>query len=166
MKKRYVKPAMRRFEPVDPVRRFAEVSTVNDNDSESMELQPGAATQRETDCLGAVAQASNRRRSERVVLRMPILLRAMMSDGNRAQVQGFTLVVNAHGGLLQSTLSVAVNQRIALLHPQSDQQVACRVVRTEQVSPEAINVAFEFDEPAAHFWPVSFPPEDWGAVAS
>ena len=108
-----------------------EPTNTKTTNSGSAQVQPGAAAHRETGCLGAVAQATNRRRSERVVLRMPILVRAMMSDGNRAQVQGFTLVVNAHGGLLQSTLSVTVNQRIALLHPQSDQQVACRVVRTE-----------------------------------
>lgn len=152
--------------PVKPELSPCESTDTKTTNSGSAQPQPSPAAHRETDCHSAVAQATNHRRSERVVLRIPILVRAMMSDGNRAQVQGFTLVVNAHGGLLQSTLSVTVNQRIALLHPQSDQQVACRVVRTEQISPQSINVAFEFDEPAPHFWPVSFPPEDWAGAAS
>jgi hypothetical protein len=110
--------------------------------------------------------ASNRRRSQRVVLQVAVLVRAEMPVGNRVQVQGFTLVVNAHGGLLESPLPVAVNQEIVLINPQTGKEVGCRVARAERTSPELVRVAFEFDEPTCKFWPISFPPKDWGAVAS
>jgi hypothetical protein len=109
--------------------------------------------------------ASNRRRSQRVVLQVPILVKTDMPDGKRGQVQGLTLVVNAHGGLLELPLTVVTNQKITLVNPQTGKEVGCRVARAERTSSELVAVAFEFDEPTAKFWPISFPPEDWGAVA-
>jgi hypothetical protein len=109
--------------------------------------------------------ATNRRRSQRVVLQVAVLVKANTPDGKRVPVQGLTLVVNAHGGLLQSPLSLASHQKITLVNPQSGKEVGCRVVRAERASSELVTVAFEFDEPTAKFWPISFPPEDWGAVA-
>ena len=99
------------------------------------------------------------------MLQVPILVKADMLNGKREQVQGLTLVVNAHGGLLESALPVAVNQKIALVNSQTGKEVGCRVARAERTSPELVRVAFEFDEPTCKFWPISFPPEDWGAVA-
>jgi len=109
--------------------------------------------------------ASNRRRSQRVVLQVPILVKADMPNGEHRQVQGLTLVVNAHGGLLESPLTAVANQRITLINPNTGKEVVCRVARAERTSSELVTVAFEFDEPTAKFWPISFPPEDWGAVA-
>jgi hypothetical protein len=48
----------------------------------------------------------NRRRSERVMLQLAVLVRANMPDRRCLQVQAFTLVVNAHGGLLESPLEL------------------------------------------------------------
>jgi hypothetical protein len=89
-----------------------------------------------------------------------------MPNGKRGQVQGLTLVVNAHGGLLESALPVAVNQKITLVNPQTGKEVGCKVARAERTSAELVRIAFEFDEPTCKFWPISFPPKDWGAVAS
>jgi hypothetical protein len=108
---------------------------------------------------------SDRRRSQRVVLRVSVLLKADMPDGKPVEAQGFTLVVNAHGGLLESPLAVTANQKITLVNPQTHKEVACRVVRVKQGTSGLVTMAFEFDAPAAQFWPVSFPPEDWQEAA-
>jgi hypothetical protein len=106
----------------------------------------------------------NRRRSQRAMLQLAVLVRANMPDGRCTQVQAFTLVVNAHGGLLESPLELAANQRITIINPQSCKDVVCRVLRIEGPSSGLFQVAFEFDQPSAHFWPIAFPPDDWGVV--
>ena len=40
--------------------------------------------------------------------------------------------------------------------------MSCRVVRVDDAGMELYNVAFEFARPAPKFWPVVFPPADWG----
>jgi hypothetical protein len=52
-------------------------------------------------------------------------------NGNRVQAQGFTLVVNAHGGLLEAPLRLAAKQRIALVNPSSGKLAECRVIRSD-----------------------------------
>ena len=111
-------------------------------------------------------EVTNRRRSQRVMLQIAVLIRAELPDGSPVQVQALTLVVNAHGGLLKSPLMLTVSQKIMLGNPQTGREVRCRVVRTERSSSEMVTTAFEFDEPTTRFWPISFPPEDWKEFAS
>jgi hypothetical protein len=110
--------------------------------------------------------ASNRRRSHRVMLRVPLFLRTELADGRKLRVHAFSLVVNAHGGLLESALMVQANHQIALVNPKTGEEVWCRVIRAERSSTNTVKVAFEFHEPTATFWPISFPPEDWGTIKS
>jgi hypothetical protein len=105
---------------------------------------------------------SNRRRSQRVVLQVPLLLRTELTDGRKVRVHAFTLVVNAHGGLLESPLMLPANHKIALVNPQTGMEAWCRVIRSERSSADTVTFAFEFHEPSATFWSISFRPEDWG----
>ena len=86
---------------------------------------------------------SNRRRSQRVILQVPILVKAGTPTGKHGRVQGLTLVVNAHGGLLESSLTLAANQKITLVNPQTGKEVGCKVARAERTSAELVRVAFE-----------------------
>lgn len=108
-----------------------------------------------------MAVAENRRRSERVLLRMTVGIVA--EDENRHQIeeQAETQVVNAHGGLLSMRRHLHVGQSFLLNNPTSGAEMSCRVVRTEEVGLEYYSVAFEFDRPTANFWPIVFPPADW-----
>jgi hypothetical protein len=49
-----------------------------------------------------------------------------------------------------------------LNNPQTGSEISCRVVRVEEAGMEFYNIAFEFDRPNPKFWPVTFPPVDWG----
>ena len=107
------------------------------------------------------SDSSNRRRSHRVVLRVSLLIRAETKDGKSLQGRGSTVVVNAHGGLLETSLAVLANDEITLMLPQTAVEARCRVIRTER-SPSGNNtIAIEFREPTAVFWPITFPPDDW-----
>ena len=103
----------------------------------------------------------NRRRSHRVMLQVTVLIKAEMSAGNRVQIQAFTIVVNAHGGLLESPFRMAVGQKITLVNPQSGKEVGCRIVLVERAFEGHFTTAFEFDERSPRFWPISLPPPDW-----
>jgi hypothetical protein len=107
----------------------------------------------------------NRRRSERVVLCMTVLLVAEDEDRKQIQEQAETQVVNAHGGLLRMRQHLHVGQSFLLNNPQNSSEIGCRVVRTEEDGMDFYRVAFEFDRPAPNFWPIVFPPADWVASA-
>jgi len=107
----------------------------------------------------------NRRRSERVVLRVPVGLSAIMPEGKRINIEAHTLVVNAHGGLLDVGMELVRGQKIRLSNEKTEIVASGRVVRVEASELGRFSVAFEFESPSPHFWPVSFPPADWSSVA-
>jgi hypothetical protein len=109
---------------------------------------------------------TNKRRSERVVLTVSVMLSVRTMDGRVRSEKAKTQVVNAHGGLLLSDLQVATGQEFDLTNPKTGVTKRCRVVRAEESDDQGFSVAFQFDEPAANFWPVSFPPSDWASVDS
>jgi hypothetical protein len=114
----------------------------------------------------SVIDERNRRRSERVVLRVPVHLSAVMPGGKRISIEAHTLVVNAHGGLLDIGTEMVKGQQIRLSNSKTDIVATGKVLRVEASGDGRFSIAFEFECPAPHFWPVSFPPRDWSLVAS
>jgi len=110
-----------------------------------------------------MAETQNRRRSERVILRMSVVVLAEDEDRKQLQEQAETQVVNAHGGLMKMRSHLHVGQSFLLNNPQNGMEMSCRVVRCEEEGMEFYNIAFEFDRPAPNFWPIVFPPADWVA---
>jgi hypothetical protein len=104
---------------------------------------------------------SNRRRSERVMLQIPVRVLAETTDRAQIEENTHTLVVNAHGGLMKLKAELLVGQPMVLVNPQSGMEQSCRVVRIDQAGGDFFAVAFEFDSPSPKFWPVVFPPKDW-----
>ena len=107
------------------------------------------------------SQPENRRRSERVMLRMSVVVETETAQREKKREETFTLVVNAHGGLLQLQMEVLAGQPILLINAKSGMKARARVVRVENPPGGYTAVAFEFDEPMPKFWPISFPPPDW-----
>jgi hypothetical protein len=107
-------------------------------------------------------EEKNRRRSERVVLRGPLQLTAKMPDGRRICIEAYTQVVNAHGGLLDVGMEMLKGQQVLLNNSRTERVATGKVVRVKGSEGGRFSVAFEFEFPAPSFWPVSFPPPDWG----
>jgi hypothetical protein len=132
---------------------------------------------------------SNRRRSQRVYLQIRVLARFFLLH-REWTTEGDTIVVNAHGGIVQLPVApLGAGDIITLTNPATGQVETCRVVRVEAVlspgstpSSGAMNaglsathankapgdnvpagfvVAFAFDRPSPDFWAVDFPPTDW-----
>lgn len=105
---------------------------------------------------------ANRRRSERVMLQIPVVVQVKTRDGKDLREETQTVVVNAHGGLLKLKMEVKTGQPILLINEKAKLQQGCHVVRVERSEAGNSAVAFEFDEPSPQFWPIVFPPADWG----
>lgn len=95
------------------------------------------------------------------MLRVPVIVRAKMPNGESVQEESYTSVVNAHGGLLNLQRELLVGQPIVLVNVQTKKEHGARVVRVENPPGGHTAVAFEFDKPSPQFWPVVFPPADW-----
>ena len=106
----------------------------------------------------------SRRRSGRVLLRVPLQLSAKLPDGKRISIEAHTLVVNAHGGLLDVGMEMPRGQQVILSNTRTDKVASGKVLRVEGSEAGRFSVAFEFEFPAPSFWPVSFPPPDWACV--
>jgi hypothetical protein len=108
----------------------------------------------------------DRRRSERVLLQVHVIVWMEMPQGKQIHSDAYTLIVNAHGGLLEMEMKVVPGIRLVLANPKTEVKQACRVVRVEKSHTGSYEVAFEFDSPTPKFWPIVFPPADWELVAS
>jgi hypothetical protein len=107
---------------------------------------------------------ANRRRSERVMLQVPVVVQVRTLGGKEARELTQTVVVNAHGGLMKLQMEIKAGQPFLLINEKSKVQQGCRVVRVETSEAGHSAVAFEFDQPNPHFWPIVFPPADWGSL--
>jgi hypothetical protein len=103
----------------------------------------------------------NHRRSQRVMLRLNVLVRFQMGEGSRQQTHAFTITVNAHGGLLESPFRMTVGQAITLINPQTGKEIGCTVVAVLASPQGYFTTAFEFEQPSPRFWELAFPPQDW-----
>lgn len=114
--------------------------------------------------MAAEPDPQNRRRSQRVLLQVPIFVKTHLSDGTPAQSQAFTQVVNAHGGLLDASFRMTTGQKIRIVNPHSRKEVGCRVVWVGGPADDHFPTGFEFDEPNPRFWGIDFPPADWSVT--
>ena len=103
----------------------------------------------------------DRRRSQRVYLKIPIAVIAPGADRRMSREQTHTSVVNAHGALILLELPVRQGQTIILQNPETSEEQPCRVIRVGHTPEGKTEVAIEFLKPAPKFWRVAFPPEDW-----
>jgi hypothetical protein len=93
---------------------------------------------------------------------MPVILQMELERSRPARIDAFTLVVNAHGGLLELGLPLRVGQKLAIIHAGSGAQKSAKIVGIRRSQDgDGFLLAFEFDSPTPNFWPVEFPPADW-----
>jgi hypothetical protein len=104
------------------------------------------------------------RRSERVMLTVPVMVTASAVDGREIQELTQTAIVNAHGGLFRSTVEFLVAQPLVLTNLNTSLKESARVVHAELLANGEFGVAFEFDNAAPEFWQVEDAPDDWAVL--
>jgi hypothetical protein len=103
------------------------------------------------------------RRSERVLLDVPVILLGVSADHRSFREETFTVTVSAHGALLMLQTKVALGQKVTLANPGNWDERAARVAYVGSDHAGLAQVGIEFEQPAPQFWPVSSPPSNWNA---
>ena len=102
-----------------------------------------------------------KRRSERVLLDVPLIVRGQAADKKAFREETFTLTVSAHGALILMNSRVELGQKLVLRKAKT--AVECEANVTFLGPPYAglSTVGVEFERPSPEFWPVIARPADW-----
>lgn len=99
--------------------------------------------------------AEERRRAQRVLLKMPVHVHLPKAT---KPVDGFTHTVSATGGMIILKEGLSQGTKFILENPQTKQQVEVNVVRSPQMNQDGSLIPVEFVTPAPQFWGIVFPP--------
>jgi hypothetical protein len=117
---------------------------------------PSAPTQVKRSANTARPQTNEeRRRAQRVLLRMPILIHL---PGKPKPIEGFTHTVSASGAMVILAQGLSQGTKLAIENPKTQKKVEAHVVRPPQMNPEGSLVPIEFMAPSPQFWNIFFPP--------
>lgn len=108
-------------------------------------------------------QIANQRRSQRILLSVPVRVSGNRTNGTAFVEHTKTLIVNAHGALLLLQEPVREGQTLNVRNIATGEEVACRVADMSPGPNGVAEIGVEFAAPNARFWRVSFPPADWNA---
>jgi hypothetical protein len=107
------------------------------------------------------ANPADSRRSQRVLLQIPIQVSAQFEGDAPIKEQTHTIEVNAHGGLIALAMRVRPAQKLILKNWSTAIEQECRVVHVREKPAGKNEVGISFPIAAAKFWNVTFPPPDW-----
>jgi hypothetical protein len=105
---------------------------------------------------------SNRRRSQRVIVSVPV---TVSNEGGKKEAafeeETQTLVVNAHGAMIALAAKVGKGQTVRVKNRATQEDQVCKVVYVGPASGGKVQVGIDFTSSAPDFWRIAFPPEDW-----
>lgn len=99
--------------------------------------------------------AEERRRAQRVLLKMPVLIHLA---NNPKPLEGHTHTVSASGAMLILREGLSQGTKFILENPRTQERVEVHVVRSAQMNQEGSLIPVEFLSPAPKFWNIFFPP--------
>jgi hypothetical protein len=102
----------------------------------------------------------NRRRSQRLFLQVRVVVEGKLANKPFSE-ETHTIVVNAHGALVEMTISLDQGQVVTLLNMRTSEKIECAVKLVTRADAQKFNTALEFTNPNPGFWRISFPPDDW-----
>lgn len=108
---------------------------------------------------------AKQRRSQRLLLQMPVLVQGVTQGARSFLEETKTLVVNAHGALIVLSRTVACGEELVLKNQKSQEERPCKVVFLGPADSGKNQVGVEFTQPAPFFWHIDFPPDDWAPPA-
>ena len=93
-----------------------------------------------------------RRRSQREVLRVPVLIYGRDAEQEPFHEDAYTLELDENGCLMSLEAMVACGQRLFLVNMRNQAEEECRVVTVGKRVRGKARVAIQFCGPAPHFW--------------
>jgi PilZ domain len=114
------------------------------------EVKPGSGTD----------AASERRRSHRLQLTMPVIVRGQISNHPFTE-EAQTVAVNANGCMVRLAARLVRSQPVSIVNPKTAEELPCKVTYVGQSDGKKTEIGLEFAESSPLFWRIAFPPEDW-----
>lgn len=118
-----------------------------------------------TQGLSVPASSQYRRRSQRVLMQVPVRIRGNDALGQQFEEETETLAINAHGALVLVAARVTSGSKMLLRHKRTEEEQECHVAFLGPVRNGRAEIGLEFSSPRPTFWRVAFPPEDWSPKA-
>lgn len=104
-------------------------------------------------------EMAGRRRSARMVLRVPLLVNVANSPPDREWEPVETIMVSRHGGMVRAKSYFQVGETLDVRVRNRDRSARARVVWTSsQVTPNGLELGFEIIGEDG-FWEITFPPD-------
>jgi hypothetical protein len=107
------------------------------------------------------SHSTPRRRSQRVLMQVPVRIRGNDVQGKKFEEEASTLAINAHGALVQVQARLTSGSKVLMQHKQTEEEQECSVVFLGPVRSGKAEIGLEFSKACPTFWRVAFPPEDW-----
>ena len=102
-----------------------------------------------------------RRRSQRVLMQVPVRIRGKNAQGAEFEEFTETLAINAHGSLILLNARLTSGAKVFMKHNKTEEEQECHVAFLGPVRGGKAEIGLEFTTPRPTFWRVAFPPEDW-----
>ena len=99
--------------------------------------------------------AEERRRAQRVLLRMPVHIRV---PGKPQPIDAMTHTVSENGALVILRDPLVQGSKVLVENPKTQKVVEAQVIRPPQLASEGVLVPLEFCTPMPGFWAIYFPP--------
>jgi hypothetical protein len=104
---------------------------------------------------------TGKRRSQRLFLQVRVVVEGKLANKSPFSEETHTIVVNAHGALVEMSTSLDQGQVVTLQNVRTTDKTECAVKLVTPVEGRKFNTALEFTKPNPGFWRISFPPDDW-----
>jgi hypothetical protein len=117
-------------------------------------------TKEQSDRGAALLPGEERRRSQRVIIRVPVTLVATVRD-QKITVSAHTVAVNIHGAMLLCPRPLDAETQVEIQNDRTRQYANARVTRAPRESAEGYLIPVEFSTPTPSFWQITFPPANW-----
>ena len=103
------------------------------------------------------------RRSQRVILALPVTVYVDHEQGNSAGEVAKTTVVNSCGAMISLAKQVSNGQKLRLVNNVTREEIRCTVANVRRSDHDKqkwdVGIAFEVAKP--RYWGIAFPPDDW-----
>ncbi len=103
----------------------------------------------------------NRRRSERVLAQLPVVVKGTARDRVPFTEPTRTVTLNAHGALITLTARAELGQILILANAATQEEQECCVVYLGARQAGRTEVGIAFKHAAPRFWGLDSPPADW-----
>ena len=108
----------------------------------------------------ALLPGEERRRSQRVIIRVPVTLE-VTENGKSQRIIAHTVAVNVHGAMIISKETLDADTNLTVMNDRTAKKAEARVTRTPRESAEGFLIPIEFTSSLPDFWQITFPPANW-----